>query len=163
MGEAFRIHGSNYMASDTEIRQYVAHWFQLGKGIKTRQGNLLKPQTVFRDNRYTPEFEQCWQAAIAEPESYLEGTDQTLKELLSDRWELVDCARCAMPIPMVAAGLPQQLGCPCHDLPNWPNNQLPMPRSPIEVTEKTLHLRHRIASAAATTASQLDSNLPQAR
>jgi hypothetical protein len=151
-----KIVGAFSMASDAKVQQYIAHWFQLGKGIQTRQGQVVKPQKVFVGDRYTPEFQDCWQIVRQDPESHLEGTHQTIAELLSDRWEITDCARCAMPIPLVTAGLSGQHTCPCHDIPNWPNNELPMPRSPIEVGSQTAAFRQRLASAAATTASQLD-------
>jgi hypothetical protein len=151
-----RIAGAFPMASDTEVQQYIAHWFQLGKGIQTVQGRVIRPLKVFVGDRYTPEFQDCWQTILQDSECYLEGTHQTVAELRSARWEITDCARCAMPIPLVTVGISGQHTCPCHDVPNWPNNELPIPRSPIEVGAQTNAFRQRLASAAATTASQLD-------
>ncbi len=143
------------MASDTKVQQYIAHWFQLGKGIQTHQGEVLKPKRVFYGDKYTPEFEACWQHIIQDSECYLEGTDQTISQLRSGGWAISECSRCAMPIPKVVAGMSEQHSCPCNDIPNWPNDELPMPRSPIEVGAKTQEVRQRLANAAATTASLL--------
>jgi hypothetical protein len=142
------------MASDTNVQQYIAHWFQLGKGIHTRQGQVLKPKRVFYGDKYTPEFQACWQRIVQDSECYLEGTEQTIAQLLSGRWAIDDCARCSMPIPNMVAGLVGQQGCPCADMPNWPSDAVPMPRSPLAVSAKTQEIRQRLASAAATTASQ---------
>jgi hypothetical protein len=128
------------------VRQYLAHWFQLGKTIKTDQGKNIKPPQVFQNTTYTSEFEECWQQAIAAKSCYLEGTNQTITDLLSAQWDLVACARCTMPIPLPAVGLPHDQSCPCHDLPNWPNNEVPVPRSPVDVSTKMNNLRQRLAT-----------------
>jgi hypothetical protein len=133
------------MASPQEVRQYLAHWFQLGKSININHGQTLRPQRIFHVNEYTAEFEDCWQQAIAAQDCYLEGTNQTIADLLSAQWDLVACARCTMPIPLPAVGLPQDQHCPCNDLPNWPNQELPLPRSPVEVVTKMDDLRQRLA------------------
>ena len=133
------------MASIPEVRQYLAHWFQLGKTIQINQDQEIQPQSVFRGTEYTAEFEDCWQQAIAAQDCYLEGTDQTITELLSAQWDLVSCARCTMPIPLPAVGLPVDQTCPCNDLPNWPNSEVPVPRSPSDVAKKTDNLRQRLA------------------
>jgi hypothetical protein len=66
--------------------------------------------------------------------------------LLSARWDLAACARCTMPIPLPAVGLPPNQSCTCGDLPSWPNNNVPMPRSPADIATKMTDLRHRLAA-----------------
>lgn len=121
------------MASSTQVKQYLAYWFQLGKKAIVRNGQqALLPHPVIQGDRYSREFENCWQFLLS-PESgdcYLEGTPQTIEELLSSEWELSDCPRCEMPVPLREIGLPAE-GCPCNDLPTWPNLELPLPRSPV--------------------------------
>lgn len=121
------------MASPTEIKTYLAYWFQLGKKVclPKEDGELL-PQPVIRGDRYSPEFEDCWQKIIVNQgkDCYLEGTGQTIEELLTPTWTITSCARCDMPVPLVELGL-QSLVCPCHDLSGWPNAELPQPRSPV--------------------------------
>ncbi len=133
------------MASTQEVRQYLAHWFQLGKKVAVPDRESIFTKKVLQGNTYTIEFEDCWQQIIAQPQAYVEGTDQTIAELLTDRWDVVDCARCTMPIPLPAVGLPQNQSCTCHDLPTWPNTQVPMPRAVGAVATRTNDLRQRLA------------------
>jgi hypothetical protein len=114
------------MASTQEVRQYLAHWFQLGKVVQVPNSNSI----------------------FTQPEAYLDGTEQTIAELLTDRWDVIDCARCTMPIPLPAVGLPQNSNCTCQDIPTWPNTELPMPRSLSTVETKTNDLRQRLAKLA---------------
>ena len=122
------------MASEQEVKQYIAYWFQLGKRVLIRNGREpLLPQRVIQGDRYSDEFEECWQRMIA-PESgdcNLEGTQETIAELLTPAWDLNPCARCSMPIPVRNLGLPAN-NCPCSDLPTWPNLETPLPRSPVD-------------------------------
>jgi hypothetical protein len=113
------------MATSSQVKQYLAYWFQLGKKAIVQNGQQsLLPQPVVRGDAYSREFEDCWHFILS-PESgdcYLEGTPQTIKQLLSPEWEI---------------GV-QPAGCPCSDLPSWPNRELPIPRSPIN-TQKYLN------------------------
>lgn len=122
------------MASEQQVKQYLAYWFQLGKKIMLRNGKeTILPKSIIEGNRYSSEFEVCWQKVIS-PESgdcYLEGTIQSIQELLTPAWEINPCARCKMPVPVVSLGI-QPLPCPCNDLPQWPNKELPTPRSPVD-------------------------------
>lgn len=123
------------MASQQDVRQYLAYWFQLGKKVWIRNGQeALLPVSVLHGDRYSDEFEQCWQRIMAADsgDCYLDGTTQTIHQLLSDRWDIVPCARCQMPVPMTAAGTTaDDLSCPCNDLPMWPNTEIPAPRHPV--------------------------------
>jgi hypothetical protein len=134
------------MASAEEVKKYLAYWFQLGKGIILDNGKeRILPQPVFRGDSYSKEFEECWQRLVATDshDGYLEGTIQTIRQLLTAQWEITGCARCEMPIPMVKLGI-QHLSCPCNDLPLWPNNDIPRPHEPANTKESLKGIRHRL-------------------
>ena len=134
------------MASEQQVRQYIAAWFQLGKKVLLGNGTeKLLPQPVIKGDRYSPEFEECWQRIIAaDPnQSYLEGTDETIAELLAPEWELILCSRCTLPIPVPTAGLPP-IACPCFDLSSWPNLDLPLPRQPVDSQARLQNIRQRL-------------------
>lgn len=121
------------MASTTQVRTYLAYWFQLGKKILWRNGEAeLLPQPVIDGDRFSPEFEACWQKimSVGGKDCYLEASRETIEELLSPAWDIDKCARCAMPVPIVEIGT-QSLDCACSDLENWPNLEIPAPRSPV--------------------------------
>ncbi|MCU0551496.1 MAG: hypothetical protein MUC48_19305 [Leptolyngbya sp. Prado105] len=138
------------MASEQQVRQYLAYWFQLGKRLMTHNGQqAVKLTSVIAGDRYSDEFEACWTLATS-PESgdcYIEGTNQTIAELLSPIWEINPCARCTMPVPTRSLGMPS-VECPCFDLPNWPDDQLPHPRSPVSTTHSLQKIRDRLSRPA---------------
>ena len=134
------------MASEQKVKQYLAYWFQLGKKVLIRNGQeALLPQVVIMGDRYSDEFEAVWQQILSsgEGDCYLEGTHETISELLTPAWELNSCARCSMPIPMRIIGMPP-LACPCHDLPSWPNTSVPSPRDPIDSHEHLQGILNRL-------------------
>lgn len=136
------------MASAQEVRHYLAYWFQLGKHILIRNGQeRLLPQPVIQGDRYSQEFEDCWQRITAPDagDCYLEGTEETIAQLLSPAWLMSPCARCYMPVPMRDVGMPP-LACPCNNLDNWPNTELPSPRSPVNSQTQLQSLRDRLAN-----------------
>ncbi|MGL5793221.1 MAG: hypothetical protein ACRC06_02245 [Waterburya sp.] len=121
------------MASATQVRTYLAYWFQLGKKLFWCNGvEILLPQPVIKGDRFSPQFEECWQKimSVEGKDCYLEGSLATIEELFSSSWTISSCARCDMPIPIIEMGT-QPLDCTCSDLENWPNSELPAPRSPI--------------------------------
>lgn len=134
------------MASEKDVRHYLAYWFQLGKRVLSRNGREAHlPNPIMRGDRFSNEFEECWQH-LKHPSSgdcYLEGTDQTVDQLLSSTWEISDCARCDMPIPASVTGMPPH-SCPCSDLPTWPNTDLPQPRLPIDNRDRLDKIRSRL-------------------
>ena len=134
------------MASQTQVKQYLAHWFQLGKRVVLgHSGELRLPQPVIQMDRYSPEFEACWQEILS-PRSgdcYLEGTNQTIAELLSQSWDIDHCARCQMPVPMPIGGIAPTC-CPCFGLSNWPNLDVPQPRLPIDTQQYLTSLCDRL-------------------
>jgi len=113
------------------------------------------PSPVIQGSQYSAAFEDCW-IRLLSPESgdcYLEGTSQTISELLSSRWEISGCARCNMPVPMIDLGT-QVNACPCADLDNWPNLDLPVPRSPVDTDAQLQRIRDRLGVAKQNSASQ---------
>lgn len=132
------------MASPQNVKRYLAYWFQLGKKIIIKNGQEeICPKTVLKGDKYSDEFEKCWQKII-EPKNkdcYLQGTSQTIQELLSPKWTITPCARCELPVAIVDLGFQGAL-CACEDLNNWPNNELPSPREPINSKEKLEKIKH---------------------
>ncbi|NEQ70235.1 MAG: hypothetical protein F6J86_00520 [Symploca sp. SIO1B1] len=128
------------MSSQKQVKRYLAYWFQLGKKVVFDKSNVaVLANPVILGERYSQEFEDICKL-IFSPDSgdcYLEGTQQTVAELLLPDWEVEDCALCQMPIPIKKAGMPSPI-CPCNDLLTWPNTELPAPREPINSNS---HLR----------------------
>ncbi len=134
------------MASEQQVKHYLAYWFLLGKKVWLPQTqDTIRPMLVFEGEGYSAEFEQSWQQIIApqNQDAYLEGTDQTIQDLLSAKWEIINCAKCQMPIPVVTLGV-QSTNCPCADLDLWPNRELPKPKSPINTQKQILRIRERL-------------------
>ena len=134
------------MAASEQVRRYLAYWFQLGKKIMIRGGKeALLPQPVIQGDRYSESFEACWQRVTSAEagDCYLEGTSQTVAELLSSVWEISPCARCTMPVPVPNLGV-RSLDCPCSDLPFWPDSSTPMPRSPVNNQAQLAQIRDRL-------------------
>lgn len=127
------------MASETQVKAYLAYWFQLGKKVVfAKGGETLLPQPVFSGNRYSQAFEACWQRILLFPAgAYLEGTEQNVQQLLSPAWDIMPCARCTMPVPVSNTAIPFPY-CPCRDLADWPNLELPLPRIPTD-TQQSLN------------------------
>jgi hypothetical protein len=138
------------MADSTAVKQYLAHWFQLGKKIILHNGEkAIWPARIFTGDRYSVEFEDCW-SQVVDPTNgvcYLEGTEQTIQELLSPAWEFHPCARCELPVPIKIAGLIEP-NCTCHDLENWPNSDLPAPKIPANSQQYLDRLRHRLRESS---------------
>jgi hypothetical protein len=139
------------MAPQEQVKQYLAYWQQLGTRLILSNGQAVAPQLVVSGNHYSAEFEAGWQQVLAVEgkNCYLEGTAQTISDLLSDRWELVGCARCSMPVPMIQAGI-QSNSCPCFDLPTWPNTELPPPRLPVDNHQQLDQIRARLLQQGKT-------------
>lgn len=135
------------MASPDQVRQYLAYWFQLGRKVLIKNGQqALQAQPVISSTRYSDEFEAAWQQILS-PDSgncYLEGTNETIAELLTPAWELNPCARCSMPVPTRSAGMPPE-ACPCNDLSDWPNTSIPLPRAPVDSQTQLRDIRDRLS------------------
>ena len=133
------------MASEQAVKEYLAYWFQLGKKVVIGSNQALLPQQIMQGGGYSQEFENCWQQ-ITSPNvrnSYLEGTLETISELMTENWQSSPCARCTMPVPRLDVGIASLL-CPCTDLSNWPNTELPQPRSPVNSQAKLTAICDRL-------------------
>jgi hypothetical protein len=136
------------MATADQLKSYLACWFQLGKPIIGRVHGggeqKLLPQSVVTGERYSSAFETCWQQIQTHAGYYyLEGTDEPIADLLHPQWEIAPCSRCQMPTPLPASGLPPQ-HCPCHNMSNWPNTELPLPRVPVSNSMRLRSICHRL-------------------
>jgi hypothetical protein len=135
------------MASSIEVKQYLAHWFQLGKKVYAHNGDLaLLPSQIFNSTDYSREFEQCWELITSDRsgDCYLEDTTQTIDDLLTPQWDLVNCVRCSMLVPLQVVGMPPET-CPCINLPTWPNHEIPLPKLPGAVNSKLADIQDRLA------------------
>ena len=122
------------MATQEQVKEYLACWFQLGKGIEVSENNrIVRFQSILHGDRYSREFEDCWERILrSQGKGFaLEGTHQGIDELFDSHWEMHSCCRCQLPIPVRELGN-QCLLCPCADLLGWPNLELPAPRSPVD-------------------------------
>jgi len=79
------------MASPEAVKKYLAYWFQLQKPvIISRQNKAILPKRVVMGDRYSLEFERCWDL-ISDPatgDCYVKGTNETIQELLSSKWDI---------------------------------------------------------------------------
>ena len=134
------------MASEQQVKRYIAYWLQLGKKIVIPKLNLqLSPQKVIAGENYSQEFEEIWQLVLsaASGDCHLEGTSQTIAQLLTPKWDLEPCSRCDMPVPIINIGLLEG-NCTCSDLPSWPNTDIPKPREPVSNQERLGNIRDRL-------------------
>ncbi|MBD0393637.1 MAG: hypothetical protein ICV52_07160, partial [Microcoleus sp. C1-bin4] len=44
------------------------------------------------------------------------------------------------------SGMPPE-SCPCYDLPNWPDTEMPQPRSPVSNQSQLSGIRDRLLKA----------------
>jgi hypothetical protein len=134
------------MASQEQVKQYLAYWFLVGKKVYVNNGqDVRKPASVLQRDQFSSEFERCWQEILS-PHSgncYLQGTDQTVEELLTSEWDVEPCARCQMPIPLKNSGV-KTGACPCIDLDNWPDDELPFPHLPVNSQERLSAISNRL-------------------
>ncbi len=128
------------------VKAYLAHWFQLGKKLYAQSGRTeICPSSVLVPGGFSAEFEACWNYITSDQagDCYLEGTDETIAELRQQHWEIVNCARCAMPIALPKNGI-APFHCPCAGLENWPNIELPTPRGPMDSQAHLSNLQSRL-------------------
>jgi hypothetical protein len=120
------------MATELDLKNFVACWMQLGKGVYQPTGELIHLAKVLQGEQYNPEFETLWQdlSSFGLQNVYLEGTSVSLSALNTELWEIVPCARCTMPVALPIGNTASCI-CPCHDLQGWPNSELPTPRPPV--------------------------------
>jgi hypothetical protein len=145
------------MASHERVRAYLAYWFQLGKPVVWgRDQAPCLPSPIFTHGQYSQSFEQCWQQIESRggEACYLAGTDQSVADLLSEKWDIEDCARCALPIPL-SIGVAAATDCPCHDLPQWPNAEMPQPRAAVDSQYRLTGIRDRLQATSTAEQQQL--------
>jgi hypothetical protein len=134
------------MASQDQVRNFLAHWFQLGKPVVLAEdrGECL-PDPVFQNGHYSQAFEDCWHRVMVTSgqDCYLKGTSQSIAAMLSPAWDVTPCARCEMPIVIPTAGTMTEL-CPCNDLATWPSTEIPMPRTAVDNQHHLTALRQRL-------------------
>jgi hypothetical protein len=134
------------MALDQDVKSYLACWMQLGTKVFVPSDQTWRSvQHILDGTNYSSEFEAFWEQVRgpAAGDCYLEGTTVTFQDLLSNSWDIIDCARCDMPIAVPAAGI-APTNCPCHTLDNWPNTEIPCPRAPIDSQDHLKALQHRL-------------------
>ncbi|MEY2977555.1 MAG: hypothetical protein ACO3NK_01235 [Prochlorotrichaceae cyanobacterium] len=138
------------MASDRQVRTYLACWFQLNRGVILHEtGERLCPEPVVLQSNYSQAFEDCWTRLLSRQgqNCYLEGTNQTIAELMSESWDFMACPRCTLPIPVPKCPV-LHISCPCAELHTWPNNQLPLPRQPLNSQNSLGHICERVTIAS---------------
>ncbi|MEL6380928.1 MAG: hypothetical protein AAFQ89_00345 [Cyanobacteria bacterium J06626_18] len=137
------------MASVSQVKSYLAYWFQLGKPVIFHKSQTqCLPSPLFQGNQFSPAFEQCWQqVAQNTADCYLLGTEQTIAELLDGEWDITACARCNMPVPMPVR-IVDTSACPCADLPTWPNDEMPQPRMGVSNTSHLQNIHQRLVASA---------------
>jgi hypothetical protein len=138
------------MASQHDVKKYLAYWLQLGRGVQMPgQPSPTKPATMLGDDAYSDEFETLWvtlQTPSIADQSYLEGTDQTITQLLSTSWIIEPCARCALPVPLKEQGILMVPSCPCADMGDAPNLDDFPPREPVSSQGFLRNLTDRLQS-----------------
>ena len=95
------------MASRTLVKNYVAQWMQMGKTVSlSTQGEQVRIYKIVQGEKYSPLFNQLWDeiSTTKAEEAYLSGTDQTVSDLLSNKWEIIACARCNLLVPSIDIG-----------------------------------------------------------
>lgn len=134
------------MASSQSVQSYLAYWMQLGKGVIIAHQAPVHCTQVVMGDRYSPAFTACWEqiTACEGQNCYLEGSEIVIADLLLEQWEITPCYRCALLIPQKARGI-QTEACPCSDLENWPNLELPQPRKPVNNCDRLSQIRQRLA------------------
>lgn len=130
------------MASLTEVKHYLACWFQLGKEVVLSDPagvRRIKPERILSTQQLSSEFEDCWQTIYSSASHCsLEGTDESIADLLTDRWEMTQCARCQLYIALPVRGLATEwTPCPCANLSHWPNFETLPPRRLGETFSQT--------------------------
>jgi len=147
------------MATQEQVREFLAHWFQLGKPVVLAEDRGTRlPSPIFYKGRYSQSFEDCWhQIMVTSGQGcYLEGMTQSIATMLTSAWEIAACARCEMPVTLPILGL-NTCPCPCHDLHTWPNTEVPMPRPGVNEEQHLSDIQERLEQASA---AELPPQLP---
>jgi hypothetical protein len=134
------------MATQEQVREFLAHWFQLGKPVVLAEdrGECL-PAPIYHKGTYSQSFEDCWhQIMVTSGQGcYLQGTSQSIATMLTPGWDITTCARCAMPVALPTLGT-MTLPCPCNDLHSWPNLDVPTPRTAVVEEHHLSNIQERL-------------------
>ncbi|MEE3717140.1 hypothetical protein V2H45_10320 [Tumidithrix elongata RA019] len=125
------------MATYNVVKDYLAQWMQVGKKVWLQSENrAVGIRKVIEGEKYAQEFESLWSeiSTTKANEAYLEGTEETIQDLLSNKWELVECARCSLPVACLDMGAREISACPCSTMRLWPNLETIPPRKPVKTT-----------------------------
>lgn len=136
------------MASRTLVKNYLAQWMQMGKTVSlSPQGKEVHIYKIIQGERYSPLFNKLWDeiSTTKAQQAYLSGTDQSIGDLLSNKWEIIACARCNLLVPSVDMGPRVPVCCPCDDIPNHPNLDSVAPHIPITLVSQIDELCDRLA------------------
>jgi hypothetical protein len=139
------------MAYPEQVKRYIASWLQLGRKISIDNSSgtvTLSASKVVEGDKYTPEFESIWQqvSGLNSQNSYLEGTNEPISQLISPSWEIVPCSICNMLVATPQVGIKHSC-CPCHDLPSWPDNNVPVPTGGINSQVALQQIRDRLLAS----------------
>jgi hypothetical protein len=141
------------MASRTLVKNYLAQWMQMGKSVSLSiYGEEIRIHRVVQGEKYSSEFNELWEQISnnQSQEAYLSGTDQTISDLLSPKWDVIACARCNLLVPSLDLGARVPVCCPCDDIPNHPNLNSIAPRIPVTLVEHLDTLCDRLAQKSTT-------------
>jgi hypothetical protein len=136
------------MASRTLVKNYVAQWMQMGKTVSlSTQGEQVRIYKIVQGEKYSPLFNQLWDeiSTTKAQEAYLSGTNQTVSDLLSNKWEIIACARCNLLVPSIDIGPRVPVCCPCDDLPTHPNLDSVVHHIPVTLVSHLDELCDRLA------------------
>lgn len=140
------------MASRTLVKTYLAQWMQMGKSVHLVQQNKeIFIHKIIQGEKYSSGFNQLWLeiSTTKAQEAYLNGTDQTISDLLSNRWEIIPCARCNLLLPCLDMGARKPISCPCDDLIGHPNLDSIAPHPPIKTLNHLDNLCDRLTQKLA--------------
>jgi CHAD domain-containing protein len=146
------------MASHTLVKNYLAQWMQMGKTVSlSTEGEEVSIWKILQDEKYSSLFNEFWDeiSTTKAHTAYLTGTDQTIGDLLSNRWEIIACARCNLLLPSIDMGPRVPVCCPCDDLPNHPNLDLVMPHLPVKLLSHLDDLCDRLAQKSTEAGQEL--------
>lgn len=151
------------MASRTLVKNYLAQWMQMGKGVSlSAHGKEIHIGKILQGERYSPQFNQLWEdiSTTKAQEAYLSGTNQTISELLDNHWEIIACARCNLLVPSLDLGARVPVCCPCDDLPNHPNLDSVTPHVPVALADRLDEICDRISKGASDSSNHQDQSDP---
>jgi hypothetical protein len=153
------------MASRTLVKTYLAQWMQMGKSVHLPQQNKeVHIHKIIQGEKYSPVFNMLWDeiSTTKAQEAYLKGTSQTISDLLSNKWEIIPCARCSLLVPCLDMGARVPISCPCDDLIGHPNLESIAPRQPVKTLSHLDNLCDRLDQKVTQQDTEAQENSPDA-